>query len=73
MSIARVPGMSKVIALLAAASVLATACASTGEMPTVRAGNEPQSEKAREAGRTAGAGGSQAPNGTGLGSGIRAP
>lgn len=73
MSIARRPGMWKVLAILTSVSLLASACAHTGEMPSVRAGNEPQSEKAREAMRTAGAGGSQAPNGTGLGSGIRAP
>lgn len=54
------------IALIA----VATACAHTGDMPTVRAGNEPDGSKARFAGRAAGAGGSHAPGGTGLGSGT---
>ncbi len=39
-------------------------------MPTVRAGNDPDPAKARYAGRAAGAGGSHAPGGSGLGSGT---
>lgn len=49
---------------------LASACAHTGDMPSVRAGNDPDTAKARTAGRAAGAGGSHAPGGTGLGSGT---
>jgi hypothetical protein len=62
--------MWKVLALLVGVSALAAACAHGGDMPTVRAGNEPTSEKARAAGRAAGAGGSHAPGSTGLGAGT---
>ena len=60
---------------LAALSVVAliSACAHPGEMPRVRAGNEPDtsaSAQDRMSGRAAGAGGSHAPGGTGLGSGT---
>ena len=49
---------------------LLAACAHSGDMPTVRAGNDPDPAKARAGGRSAGAGGSHAPGGTGLGSGT---
>jgi hypothetical protein len=58
--------------LLAIALVvsLTGACAHSGDMPGVRAGNDPDPAKARSAGRAGGAGGSHAPGGTGLGSGT---
>lgn len=55
---------------LAVAAGLLAACAHGGDMPTVRAGNDPDPAKARTGGRAAGAGGSHAPGGTGLGSGT---
>jgi len=55
---------------LAVMASLLVACAHSGEMPTVRAGNDPDPAKARAGGRAAGAGGSHAPGGTGLGSGT---
>jgi len=55
---------------LAVVASLVAACAHSGEMPTVRAGNDPDPAKARAGGRAAGAGGSHAPGGTGLGSGT---
>ena len=61
--------MRKVVALSIAVA-LGAACAHSGDMPTVRAGNDPDPAKARVAGRAAGAGGSHAPGGTGLGSGT---
>jgi hypothetical protein len=60
--------MWKVFTLLAIVTL--SACAHTGDMPTPRAGNDPDNSKARVAGRAAGAGGSHAPGGTGLGSGT---
>jgi len=68
MSIARSPLMWKLLSVFLV--LAATACARSGDMPTVRAGNESQTQKAREAGRAAGAGGSHAPGGTGLGAGT---
>jgi hypothetical protein len=61
--------MRNLVALVVVAAVLA-ACAHGGDMPTVRAGNDPDPAKARAGGRAAGAGGSHAPGGTGLGSGT---
>jgi hypothetical protein len=54
----------------AVGACLVAACAHSGDMPTVRAGNDPDPAKARAGGRAAGAGGSHAPNGSGLGSGT---
>ncbi|HWI36040.1 MAG TPA: hypothetical protein VNU64_06275 [Burkholderiales bacterium] len=61
--------MRNLLALFIAAALLA-ACAHAGDMPTVRAGNDPDPAKARAGGRASGAGGSHAPGGTGLGSGT---
>lgn len=62
--------MRRILALVVSAA-LAAACAHSGDMPSVRAGNDPDpAAKARFAGRAAGAGGSHAPGGTGLGSGT---
>ena len=60
--------MWKVFSLVAVIAL--SACAHSGDMPTPRAGNDPDNSKARFAGRAAGAGGSHAPGGTGLGSGT---
>jgi hypothetical protein len=49
---------------------MTAACVHTGDMPTVRAGNDPDTSKPRAGGRAAGAGGTHAPGGTGLGSGT---
>jgi hypothetical protein len=62
--------MWKSIAALSVGITLTAACAHNGDMPSVRAGNDPDPAKARTAGRAAGAGGSHAPGGTGLGSGT---
>lgn len=60
--------MWKALSLLAV--LMLSACAHSGDVPTPRAGNDPDTSKARFAGRAAGAGGSHAPGGTGLGSGT---
>jgi len=60
--------MCKAFSLLAV--LMLNACAHSGDLPTPRAGNDPDISKPRVAGRAAGAGGSHAPGGTGLGSGT---
>lgn len=55
--------MWKICSSLAILVTLATACAHSGDMPTVRTGNDPDNSKARLASRTAAAGGSHAPAG----------
>jgi hypothetical protein len=62
--------MWKVFAALSVLVTVTAACAHNGDMPSVRAGNDPDPSKARVAGRAAGAGGSHAPGGSGLGSGT---
>ena len=54
--------MRNLLTLAIAASLLG-ACAHGGDMPAVRAGNDPDPAKARVGVRTAGAGGSHAPGG----------
>jgi hypothetical protein len=55
--------MWKVCSALAVLVTSVAACAHSGDMPTVRTGNDPDTSKARVASRTAAAGGSHAPAG----------
>jgi hypothetical protein len=61
--------MRKLIGTFAALLTLA-ACANPQTYPPVRAGGDADNPRARDAGRAAGAGGSHAPGGTGLGAGT---
>ena len=64
--------MRKLMMGIAILLALATAaCASnTQNYPPVRSGGDADNARARDAGRAAGAGGSHAPGGTGLGAGT---
>ena len=64
--------MGKLMISIAVLLALVTAaCASsTQNYPPVRSGGDADNVRARDAGRAAGAGGSHAPGGTGLGAGT---